>query len=190
MFSRFLTRVLQAMRCENASQIVEFAISVPLLLVVVVGIFDFGEAFNVKEKLNNTVREAARFGSSMSPADMEGSLAVPASIASIRTLVDTDIVAAGINDCGLGTGAITPLANPYVWGVSGSCTGNTQLTIEREYALTSTLSGQNVNVIGTHISINYPYQWHFNNVIQLLIPNSKYGPVLQIQTDAFMPNMQ
>jgi hypothetical protein len=35
-----------------ASQMVEFAVCLPFLVVVVVGIFDFGEAFNLKQKLN------------------------------------------------------------------------------------------------------------------------------------------
>ena len=32
------------------SQIVEFAVALPLLLVVVVGIFDFGNAYNISKK--------------------------------------------------------------------------------------------------------------------------------------------
>ncbi len=187
---RLLAAVQAALRAERASQIVEFAISVPLLLVVTVGIFDFGAAFNLKQKMNNTMRDGARFGSSLPTADMEGAVGVPASIAAIRSLVDADLVAASINDCGLGTATITAGANPYVWTVTGTCTGTTLLTIEREYALSTTLSGQTVDVLCTHVSINYPYQWHFNNVIQLLVPGANYGAVLQIQTDALMPNMQ
>jgi len=33
----------------------------------VVGIFDFGNAFNMKQKLTNAARDAARFGASQPP---------------------------------------------------------------------------------------------------------------------------
>jgi len=40
-------------RDTAGAEIVEFAVSLPLLVVVLVGIFDFGSAFNVKHKLDN-----------------------------------------------------------------------------------------------------------------------------------------
>lgn len=52
-----------------ASQMVEFVVCLPLLIVVVVGIFDFGEAFNVKQKLNGAAREGARFASTLPTND-------------------------------------------------------------------------------------------------------------------------
>ena len=61
-------RVAEALRGlstdTRASQIVEFAVALPLLLVLAVGIFDFGSAFNMKQKLTNAAREAARLGAS------------------------------------------------------------------------------------------------------------------------------
>ncbi len=189
---RFVSGLAEAVRSERASQIVEFAVSLPLLLILIVGIFDFGAAFNVKQKLTNTMREAARFGSGLPTSDMEGTSGVPASITAIQYLVDSDITSAGINDCGLGTSAPVPAgaSDPYAWMVTGTCAGITLLTIERQFSLPSLLNGQPTYVICTHVSINYPYQWHFNNVIQLLIPGTNYGAQLQIQTDALMPNMQ
>ncbi len=49
----------------SGSQLLEFAVALPLLVVFVVGIFDFGAAFNVKQKLSNITREAARFASTL-----------------------------------------------------------------------------------------------------------------------------
>ena len=45
---------------DRASQIVEFALSLPLLVLFVVGIFDFSGAISLKQKLTNAAREAAR----------------------------------------------------------------------------------------------------------------------------------
>ncbi len=46
------------LRGAEGVAIAEFAVSLPLLLVIAVGIFDFGGAFNVKQKLDNAVRGA------------------------------------------------------------------------------------------------------------------------------------
>jgi len=58
-----------------ASQMAEFAVCLPLLIVVVVGIFDFGEAFNVKQKLNGLrhghCRQSASLRTNERPAECE-----------------------------------------------------------------------------------------------------------------------
>ncbi|HKS72090.1 MAG TPA: TadE family protein, partial [Terriglobales bacterium] len=45
---------------EEGAQIVEFAVALPLLIVFVVGIFDFSSAFTLKQKLTNVARDTAR----------------------------------------------------------------------------------------------------------------------------------
>ena len=45
---------------DCASQMVEFAVSLPLLIVFVVGIFDFSGAYTLKQKLANAARDSAR----------------------------------------------------------------------------------------------------------------------------------
>ena len=47
-------------RNDHAAQLVEFAVALPLLVVFVVGIFDFSNAFTIKQKLTNVARDAAR----------------------------------------------------------------------------------------------------------------------------------
>src|SRR6266542_3013525 len=63
---------------DGGSQIMEFAISVPLLVVLVVGIYDFAQAFNVKQKLNFAVKDGARFGATQPTNDL--SLSTPSSV--------------------------------------------------------------------------------------------------------------
>src|SRR5713226_8279341 len=91
----------RAARDDRGSQIMEFAITLPLLVVLVVGIYDFAQAFNVKEKLNFAARDGARFGSTQPTNDL--SQDTPLSVSAIRDLVDADLLAAGISDCGLGS---------------------------------------------------------------------------------------
>src|SRR6266550_3179768 len=104
-----------------ASQMVEFAVCLPLLVVVVVGIFDFGEAFNVKQKLNGAAREGARFASSLPTNDLSAA-GTPASVTAIRDLVASYLTNTRINNCGLdaqaATNAAPTLTYPYRWRFS------------------------------------------------------------------------
>jgi hypothetical protein len=40
----------------------------------------------------------------------------------------------------------------------------------------------------TYVQIQYPYQWHFNNVIQLLVPGANYV-LTTVNSDATAANM-
>src|SRR5207244_5678441 len=83
-----------------ASQLGEFAVCVPLVIVVVVGIFDFGEAFNVKQKLKGAAREGARFASSLPTNDLSAA-GTPASVTAIRDLVASYLTNTRITNCGM-----------------------------------------------------------------------------------------
>ncbi|MFZ0759119.1 MAG: TadE family protein, partial [Candidatus Sulfotelmatobacter sp.] len=57
---------------DRAAQIVEFALSLPLLVVFVVGIFDFSGALTLKQKLTNAAREGARVAAADPANDLGG----------------------------------------------------------------------------------------------------------------------
>ncbi len=172
-----------------ASQMAEFAVCLPLLVVVVVGIFDFGEAFNVKQKLNGAAREGARFASTLPTNDLSDA-GTPASVTAIRDLVASYLTNTRINNCGLGAQAATNAAPTWTYAPSGNgCAGTLTLTIERQYAFQETVGTANINVISTHVTLSYPYRWRFSRVIKLVAPGAAYGGVTQISTDAIVPNM-
>ena len=52
---------VQSLRSEQGQTLVEFALILPILLVLVIGIFDFGSAFNSKNDLNFLANTAARY---------------------------------------------------------------------------------------------------------------------------------
>src|SRR5438477_3374563 len=52
---------VQELKSEQGQTLVEFALVLPILLVLVIGIFDFGSAFNSKNDLNFLANTAARF---------------------------------------------------------------------------------------------------------------------------------
>jgi Flp pilus assembly protein TadG len=167
-------------------QLLEFAISLPLLMVIIVGIFDFSGAFNVKQKLNNAVREGARAGSILPTNDLSNTN--PTSVTMVRDVVDSYLTAAKVSDCGLGS----PVpSGTLVWVATGNsgCAGTFTLTIDRGYGVPTAIGATTVYVLNTHVLISYPYQWHFNNVIKLLIPGAGYAGSTQITTDAIFPNI-
>jgi hypothetical protein len=193
-----------AFRSAQASSLAEFAIALPLLMVLVVGIFDFGGAFNQKQELNTAVREGARFGASQPTNDLVAGSAPP-SISAVRYLVDTYLLNSNINDCGLAT-ATAPSGPPWIY-IANGCPGNLTLTISKDpefgapnptptcglptaagtYGFPNPLP-KSPYVACTKVSISYPYQWHFNSVIQVLVPGSTIA-LTQIITYATVPNM-
>lgn len=185
--------------CTRASSLAEFAISLPLLVVLVVGIFDFGGAFNLKQQLDNAVREGARFGASQPTNDLAAG-AAPLSIDAVRYLVDSYLQASRIDDCGLAATS-PPSGPPWEYNPTG-CGGNLRLTIRKDPVTGGTPQcsltvpantygtipiATPVYIACTYVQISYPYQWHFNSVIQLLVPGANLT-LTQITTSATVPN--
>ena len=49
-------------QCERGSELIEFALVAPILILLLAGIFDFGMMFRSLEVVTNAVREGARVG--------------------------------------------------------------------------------------------------------------------------------
>src|SRR5881227_1133406 len=112
---------------SQAAQIMEFEVVLPLLAVLVVGIFDFGQAFSIRQKLTFAARDAARFGSSQPTNDL--TQATPISVSAIRDLADADLVAAGLNDCGLTPITAAQASGTVAWTASGNCPNSAKFTL-------------------------------------------------------------
>jgi Flp pilus assembly protein TadG len=208
-FQRILAFRPASLRGSEGAEILEFAISLPLLLVVCVGVFDFGAAFTVKQKVGNLALQGARFASNQPTNDLSlaGACGTPASICSVRDVVEANLVASKLNDCGLGiaTGAAgthynpTLPANPgaplaWYFDASAGCAGTMTLTIERGFTYTATLPAPpfqagNYWIEGTKVTVSYPYQWQFNRVIPLIAPGANYPATSQINSVAIMQNL-
>ena len=180
--SQPLGQHLSRLRGTEAAALIEFAVALPLLVVLVVGIFDFGGAFNLKQELNNAAREGARFGAAQPTNDLTGS---PPSVDAIRFLVDSYLKTAKINDCGLDTASQVPVGG-QAWLYTGTGCSLT-LRIDRG-AWVQTLTAPPVKILCTTVHITYGYQWHFNSVIQLLVPGANYT-FTDIQSEATAVNM-
>lgn len=163
---------------DRASQVVELALSLPVLVLFVVGIFDFSGALTLKQKLTNAAREGARVAAADPASDMYAS--VPVAVSDAFQVVDNYLLSEKINDCGLSGGGTppTPTQSGLTWTYTstGSCPGSgITLTINRGCAPTATQNSNTVYLIATCVTINYAYKWRFNSVGGL-VGGSVIGP--------------
>jgi hypothetical protein len=148
---------------DCASQVVELALSLPVLVLFVVGIFDFSGALTLKQKLTNAAREGARVAAADPASDMYAS--VPVAVSDAFQVVDNYLLSEKINNCGLSVGGtpVTPTQSGLTWTYTstGTCPGTgITLTINRGYS-PAAVSG--VYLIGTYVTISYAYKWQFNS---------------------------
>ncbi len=172
----------------QAAQIVELAITLPVLVGLWYGIFDFGQAFNLKQKLSDATRQAARFAANQTTIDLTNS--PPQSILDVRNMVAAYLTANKVNDCGLST--TVPTESPtYTWvfTATGCAAGNLTLTINRGKILLIGSGANAQNVEATQVDLNYPYQWQFSKVVKLIAPNASFSGPVQIPSTAIMANI-
>jgi Flp pilus assembly protein TadG len=174
---RKLTARLRADGC--GSQIVEFALSLPLLVLFVVGIFDFSSALSLKQKLTNAAREAARVAAADPANDLSGTaLPMPVSVRDALQVADGYLVSEKINDCQLTSVFPTPVGLTWTFSAPGNSgngcpTVGITFVVNRGYYFRATggapssscssaqLPTGQTAIIGTCVTIQYPYQWQF-----------------------------
>ncbi len=173
----------QLLRHDRGAQLVEFAVALPLLVLFVVGIFDFSGAFTLKQKLTNVARDAARVAAADPSSDV-GNLTsgTPASVTDALKVVDSYLTANRLDDCGLST--TVPAPSGVTWTYAIAPTGNPPcgitLIINRGYAFPITSAtpadvtcqsqapGGQIALVGTCVSLRYTYAWKFGRAASLL----------------------
>jgi len=186
---------------DCASQMVEFAVSLPLLIVMVVGIFDFSGAYTLKQKLANAARSGARSAAADPATDLGNGGTIPASVSDAFQVVDNYLNAEKINDCGINPTSATQTA--LTWTYSANNAGPPAcvitLAINRGYITgigttaitpdcTSPTVGAGTKIVATCVSISYAYNWHFNSVITLLVPTASYAGTTTLRTKSVALN--
>jgi Flp pilus assembly protein TadG len=171
-------RIRSGWRDDNAAQLVEFAVSLPLLVLFVVGIFDFSNAFTLKQKLTNVARDAARTAAAEPASDLQSAL--PMSVVDAFQDIDNYLLANNLSDCGVASTGPSGLTWTYQ-GTNASCPpGGLTIIINRGYYFpangtppitancTPTDPGGSTALIATCISIQYAYPWKFGRVASLI----------------------
>jgi TadE-like protein len=188
-------RLARRIRAQEGAELIEFAISLPLLVVFVVGIYDFGSAFTLKQKLGNITLEAARIAASQPMNDLSnpvkcGSSNVPGSICTIRNIAASDLAQNHVINCDLSPASVSspPSSLDWIFTVSSGC----KLEINRGLvipgvALQSPFTS-NYMIEATQVKLTYPYQWQFNRVIGFLAPGANFTGG-NITSQAVMQNL-
>jgi Flp pilus assembly protein TadG len=180
---RFARVLMRLVFDSEGTQLLELALILPFLVVLVVGVLDFGQAYNLKQKLNNAAREAARFavGENSGANNLSTS-----DVVAIRDAVSNYLTSAGVTQCAIAT---SPTVSGYVYKFNSSssgCTGSKfSLVIDRGYVMTVGTT----KVVGTHVTTTYPYLWSLSNVIKLILPGSTLRLPATISTEAIMQNI-
>src|SRR5580693_2717499 len=78
--ARRFARSVHVLREERGSAILEFAITLPLLMVFVVGIYDFSGAFNQKQKIAQAAQEGAILAGAQPMSDIQPTTTNPTSL--------------------------------------------------------------------------------------------------------------
>ena len=182
-FLRLLARLAGPAGDDRAAQLVEFAVALPLLVVFVVGIFDFSNAFTLKEKLTNVARDAARAAASNPASDLNSP--APVSVTNAFQDVDKYLLANNMSDCNAVLTSSSTATLTWTYSGTTGCPGTGLVVIiNRGYYFTAAAATQpaNVNcqppaisggptqiaVIGTCVSIQYAYAWQFGRAASLL----------------------
>src|ERR1035437_3565676 len=175
-------RTVSLLKDAQGAAILEFAISLPLLVVFIMGIYDFSGAFNQKQKIEQAAQEGAIIAGAQPTSDIASPTA-PDSLLPVVSAVFNSLAGSGVlQGCTLpATATGTGLASTYK--ING-CPDQLVITINRGTVVNSGSPAP----VGNHIQVQYPYHWRFNSVIQLLIPGASYAATTQVTESATVHN--
>jgi Flp pilus assembly protein TadG len=80
-----MAAMTRRLRSERGAELIEFAVVMPILLLIVAGIIDFGMMFRTYEAVENAAREGARVGVLPGYADVD-----------VQSRVDAYLTASGL----------------------------------------------------------------------------------------------
>jgi hypothetical protein len=171
----------------EGSALLEFAIALPILLVFVVGIYDFSDALNQKQKIQQAVQEGAIVAGSQPTSDLQSaSGSNPTSVQAVAAAVLNSLTGSGVLASGACSAPGTPtLLPPTTWKYTITCNTPADsliISINRGWVCGSppplqcpsssspSCTGSPV-AIGSSVAVTYPYHWKlFGSVLQLITP--------------------
>ena len=171
----WISRVRGACADDQGAQILEFALSIPVLVLFVIGIFDFSNAIALKHKLADAAREGARVAAADPAADLANSSGLPVSISDAYQIVDNYLISENLPDCGLkGTSPAIVPGFGLAWqspSLNG-CQGGTGLVLTVNRGGLTNPDGTTCTVaqgsgptpvyeVNTCVTLVYPYTWQF-----------------------------
>jgi Flp pilus assembly protein TadG len=188
-------RAVSLLKDEQGAALLEFAIALPLLVVFVVGIYDFSGAANQKQKIEQAAQEGAIIAGAQPTSDfvpLDPGTAGPYSLRTVATAVFNSLVGSGVLPTGTCSAPGTAAAGAgltWIYTISGCDSAGDALviTVNRGWVCPAPCTGPAI-AVGTSVMVKYPYHWRFNSVIQLLIPGASYAAITQLTETATAHN--
>jgi hypothetical protein len=176
---------------DSGSQIAEFAVSLPLLVVFAVGIFDFGAAFTLRQKLASAAQEHAIVASNEATRDLDN--ASPQSMIDIRDSIFDYLAGqkvlprANTGSCKPASAAVSHTGGSLIWSytISG-CPDALVITIDRGNIVVEPSTTE--KIVSTQVTVTYPHRWQFSKVIRFLAPGAVYAGTTTLTGEATSPN--
>lgn len=179
-------------RGTQGSALLEFAIVLPLLVVFIVGIYDFSGAYIRKQKIGHAAQAGAIAAAGQVTGDMDPTISNPESLQPVVNVIFNSLAAEGV----------LPLAN------QGNCKSSSALVTNNQLQWTYTISDCSAPLadmlittidrgavvdgapatVSTVVTVSYPYHWRFNSVIQLLVPGASYAATTDLRQTATVHN--
>jgi Flp pilus assembly protein TadG len=160
---------------QDGSALLEFAIALPLLVVFIVGIFDFSGAFNAKLKIQHAAQLGAIVAAAQPTNDLDPTNDSPDSLQPVVTVIFNSLVADGVlplanqGTCKTPVAALSNTNLNWVYRIT-SCPDVLEININR--GVVTGGGGATTAGVGTRVRVQYPYHWRFNSAIQLLFPGT------------------
>lgn len=182
-----LLKFVMRLRESEAAELLEFALALPIILVMVAGLLDFSRAYNIKQKLSNAVREGARVEATNAN---NASSSSPASLPTLRDDVVTYLNNANLDTTFIGaTATYDPATCTGTWFTKVG-TSTTQYGMEVQKCVQVVDTTSSTTIPSTRVTLYYPYDWTFgfDHIIKLLVPSSTFTGPIRIETDATISN--
>jgi Flp pilus assembly protein TadG len=186
-------RAASLLREAQGAALLEFAIVLPLLMVFVVGIFDFSGAFNQKQKIEQAAQEGAIIAGAQPMSDIQTVNKNPDSLQPVVTAVFNSLAASGVlpnaklGGCKPPASVLPQGGLKWKYTISG-CPDDLVIVIDRGWVSPTATFTSQTTAVGTTVKVTYPYHWRFNSVIQLLFPDAKYSPITNLTESATVHN--
>lgn len=173
---------------NEGSALLEFALVLPLLVVFIVGIYDFSGAYNQKQKIEHAAQSGAIVAAGQPTGDLDPTIANPASLLPVATIIFNSLSADGVLPQAGQTPCVAPVTaagnSGLVWTYTiAGCPDTVTITIDRG----SVVAGPPATV-STVVTVSYPYHWRFNSVIQLAVPGATYAATTDLHETATAHN--
>ena len=181
----------------DGSALLELAVSLPLLVVFIVGIYDFSGAYNQKQKLGHAAQVGAITAGAQATSDIETGTADPQSLHPVVAAIFSSLSNSGVlananqGSCTATAYNVTSTSLQWTYAIQG-CPDTLSIIINRGWvpnvADVPPITDASTMTVGTLVTARYPYHWRFNSAIQLLFPGATFSAPASLSETAKVHN--